>query len=141
MRRAGDAPGGRRGDTTLPVSRRIVPTRPDVIATVLSGRVTDDEILSYYQTPLIRDFSGTWRELVDGSAITEMAVTPEGHRRLAEIAAANVDRLRGGRVAMVAQSEITYGMFRMWELQREGLGYDVHVFRDADEALAWVSGS
>lgn len=112
-----------------------------MIHTTLIGQVTDDELLAYYQQPHFEEISDTWREIVDGSQITEMAVTPEGQRQLAIIAAANPNKLRGGRVAMVALSDVTYGMFRMWEIQREELDYTVRVFRNFEEAQAWVSRS
>ncbi|HXE80812.1 MAG TPA: hypothetical protein VNK41_08690 [Vicinamibacterales bacterium] len=114
---------------------------PGVIQTVLSGRVTNHELLEYYGR-LIQDVeSQPWRELVDGTGITEMAISPLGQADLAAFIAGHVERLRGGKVAMVAGSDVTYQMFRMWELQREGLGYAVRVFRRMDEAVAWLSSS
>lgn len=121
----------------MPISRE--PSQPSgVIRTVLSGAVTDAELLAYYRAPFFLDFTGTWREIVDGRAITTYSITPDGQRQLARFASEHVDKLRGGRVAMVAATDVTFGMFRMWQLQRERLGYDVEVFRDLDEALAWV---
>jgi hypothetical protein len=40
---------------------------------------------------------------------------------------------------MVASSDVTFGMFRMWEIQREGLGYQIQVFREFEPALAWLA--
>jgi hypothetical protein len=122
----------------VPIRRELLDAR--TLHTILSGRVTDEELLAYYQSPMVHADRGTWREVVDGSEIAEMAITPEGQRRLAALAAGQLERLRGGRVAMVARTDFVYGMFRMWELQREGLGYEVQVFRDLAEATAWVQG-
>lgn len=113
----------------------------NVIHTRLSGRVTDEEILAYYRRPEIQAHEGTWREIVDGRDIAEMVVTPEGQKRLAEFVAVYVERMQDGRVAMVAGNDLTYGMFRMWELQRADLGYEVRVFRSLDEARLWVADS
>ena len=121
----------------MPIVRQISgPT--DVIRTVLSGTVTDEELLSYYHALVLVDIDGRWREVVDGRAITSYSITSNGQRQLAKFMAQHAERLRGGRVAMVAASEVTFGMFRMWQLQREGLDYQVEVFRELDEALAWV---
>lgn len=109
-----------------------------VIHTILVGRVTDEELLSHYARPEFQEARAPWRELVDGREITAMAVTAAGQRKLAAYAAASAQRLRGGRVAMLASTEVTYGMFRMWEIQREGLGYAVSVFRDFEEARQWL---
>lgn len=127
----------RGGWCSVPVKLNVV---DGIIHSTLSGVVTDEELLSLYRNPAVEAFTGTWREVVDGNAITDMAITAHGQMKLAEFVAGSMDRLRSGRVAMVAASDVTYGMFRMWELQREGMGYDVHVFRDSAAALSWVSG-
>lgn len=113
----------------------------NVIHTRLVECVTDEEILGYYRRPELQEHAGVWREIVDGRPITDMVVTPEGQKRLAEFVSKYVERMRGGRVAMVAGSDLTYGMFRMWEMQRADLGYAVRVFFSFAEALAWVTSS
>jgi len=118
----------------MPIDHNI--EQPDVIHTILSGRVTDDELLVTYRDPVFKRHSGRW--IVDGSKITEVAVTPEGQKKLAEFVESNL-LVPGGKVAMVAGSEATYGMFRRWEQQREALGDDVYVFRTFEDALAWVT--
>jgi hypothetical protein len=121
----------------VPITRRI-DADPTLIYTILSGRVTDTELLSYYERAIAQKAHDPWRELVDGTQVTEMVLTQEGLTRLAGIVEANLEKIRDGRVAMVATSNITYGVFRMWELQREGLNYEVRVFRELDLALAWL---
>jgi hypothetical protein len=110
-----------------------------VLHTILAGRVTDEELLAHYEKPAFREERPVWLEIVDGRLITDMAVTPEGQGRLEALASTFVHRLRGGRVAMVASSDVTYGMFRMWQMRREGLDYEVQVFRDYTAARAWVA--
>ena len=39
---------------------------------------------------------------------------------------------------MLASNTLTYGLFRVWKLQREGHGFEAHVFRDFEEELAWL---
>lgn len=109
-----------------------------LLRTIIHGRVTDDELLAHYAAPEFQAVRAPWRELVDGREITDMAVTPDGQLRLAELASTSMDRLRGGRVAMVATTDVTYGMFRMWQLRRESLEFEVRVFRELEPALAWL---
>ncbi len=109
-----------------------------VIHTVFEGRVTDDELLAYYARPELQQHAGLWLEIVDARAVEQMAVTSQGQARLASLAAARPDVLRGGRVAMVATHDAAYGMFRMWEISREHLPFSVKVFRAFDAALAWL---
>ena len=107
--------------------------------TCLVGRVTNEELLAHYDLPVFREHRGPWRELVDGRATTEMAVTSEGQARLAAFAATTfASSLRDGRVAMLASTDICYGMFRMWEMRREDLNYTVSVFRDEAAAREWL---
>jgi hypothetical protein len=120
----------------MAISRRF-DTDPSLIYTYLAGRVTDAELLAYY-TPLVAQHSSLWRELVDGTQVIEMALTAAGLRQLADIVEGHAEKLRGGRVAMVAISDVTYGMFRMWELRREALNYEVRVFRDLEQAWTWL---
>jgi len=105
------------------------------------GRLTDDELLAHYAAPEFQAVQTPWRELVDGREITDMAVTPNGQMRLAGLASTSMDRLRGGRVAMVASTDLTYGMFRMWQLRRESLEFEVRVYRELEPALAWLKES
>jgi hypothetical protein len=121
----------------MPITHRIDDDRT-VIYTLLSGRVTDAELLAYYERAIAQNVQDPWRELVDGTQVTEMVLTPAGLARLAGVVGAHREQLRGGRVAMVATTDVTYGVFRMWELQREDLDYEVRVFRELAQALAWL---
>jgi len=111
---------------------------PGVICSVFTGQVTDQELHAYYRQPFVDGFPGRWLELVDGTGITSMGITSAGEHQLAAILAPHIEKLRGGRVAMVATSDVVFGMFRMWELQREGVGYEVSVFRDVAAAREWL---
>lgn len=112
--------------------------KDDMIETTITGRVGDDDLVPYYEQQFFHDFKGPWLELIDGTGITEMAVTFAGNQRLAGLAERRMDALRGGRVAMVATAPAVYGAFRMWEIMREDLDYEVRVFLDRADARAWV---
>lgn len=114
--------------------------RDGVLHTILTGVVTDAELVEYY-THLSSPPPAPWTELVDGTAMTRMEFTPAGYRQLRQLFGSKyADVLWGGRVAMLAATDAAFGMFRMWELQREDLNYTVRVFRDRAEALAWLQG-
>lgn len=110
-----------------------------VIHSVMYGRLTNAELLAHYQLPAFQVPRPLWLEIVDARDVTEMLVDLEGQRQLQELAATRVDQLRGGRVAMVATSDLVYGMFRMWEMRREELDYEVRVFRSFDDAVRWIA--
>lgn len=110
-----------------------------ILETRLVGRVTDEELLAYYQA-ILDDLPARWlgHELVDGTDVTEFAITNDGYRRLIELLGPRLPELAGSRVAMVAPSDIVFGMFRKWELQRADLDYEVRVFRLRADAMAWL---
>ena len=121
----------------MPIERSV---KKGVLHTVLIGVVTNEELFSYYESLFHDDDDrrGAWREVVDGRQITEMRITPEGQKRMAGALAQVADRLRGGKVAMVASTEVVYGMFRMWQIQRDHVRYEVEVFREIKAAVDWV---
>lgn len=108
------------------------------IHSILEGHLTDDELLSYYKLPLFDSIHPPWLEIVDGRLISEMGVTVNGQRRLGMLAGSRGEMLRGGRVAMVAGDDLCFGMFRMWEMSRPDLDYELRVFRDFEEGKAWI---
>jgi hypothetical protein len=108
------------------------------IHSILEGHLTDDELLSYYKLPMFESVQAPWLEIVDGRLVTEMGVTANGQRRLGMLAESRGEMLRGGRVAMVAGDDLCFGMFRMWEMSRPELDYELRVFRDFDEGKTWI---
>lgn len=112
--------------------------KADMIETTITGRLDDAELVRYYRQPFFKDVAAPWREVIDGTGITDMAVTAAGQHELADLSRLWLDRLRGGRIAMVAKAPAVYGAFRMWEIMREDLDYEVRVFLDLEDARAWV---
>jgi hypothetical protein len=112
-----------------------------IVYTKCVGRLTAEDLIAHYSLPFFQDYAGPWRELVDGREITDMAVTPQEQERFASFATRFMPRLRGGRVAMVASRDVVYGMFRMWELRREDLEYEVRVFREIEPARSWLNAA
>ncbi len=113
-----------------------------LLVTTLTGRITDKELLSHYGNLLYSNaFKEVHLELVDARAVESWQATPTAQWQLAAIARHFDDQLNGLRVAMVAPTDHIFGMFRMWELQRADLDYEVHVFRHYDQACHWLDVS
>lgn len=101
----------------------------------LAGRLTDADLLAVQAR--MRDderFQPDYRQLVDATALSEVAVTPEGLCAVAACAAWGA----GSRRVMVAPLEVAYAMGRMYQKLREGGEDRVAVFTDWSEALAWL---
>lgn len=114
----------------------------DVVRVRFEGMVDDDQLLRFYEQRVADRwlFVDYHKELVDGRAISTMAVTVEGHDRLVRLVRQHANLLRGRRVAMLADQDVVYGVFRMWEAQQDDIDYVVRVFRDDSEAVAWLAG-
>lgn len=115
----------------------------DIVRVRCEGVVDDEQLLRFYEQQvadrwLLVDYH---RELVDGRGITFLVVTVRGHERLVDLVRRNADLVQGRRVAMLADQDLVYGVFRMWEGQQDDLDYIVRVFRDNDEAIAWLSSA
>jgi hypothetical protein len=101
----------------------------------LEGRLTDADLLAV-QARMRGDegFRPDFRQIVDATSLSEVAVTPEGLCAVAACAAWGA----GSRRAMVAPSDVARAMGRMYQKLREGGPDRVAVFTDLGEALAWL---
>ncbi len=109
-----------------------------VVLSVYTGRLTDDDVLQH-QRRLSTDpqFHAGFHQIVDGRAITELAVTSAGVR---EIAQANLFSAQSRR-AMVAATAAQFGLARMFQLLRGRAPEQIEVFYDFDAAHAWVAAA
>ena len=81
------------------------------------------------------DFDPSFSQLVDLTHVTSVDVTASDIRKLAQ---ANLFSC-GSRRAILATSEVAFGLARMFEALRESAGEDgIQVFRDLNEALDWL---
>jgi len=81
------------------------------------------------------DFDPNFAQLVDVGQLTKVELSSEDLRR---VAGTNIFA-HSSRLAIVATSKFLYGLSRMFQIHREMNGEEgVRVFRDRDEALAWV---
>lgn len=79
--------------------------------------------------------------LVDVSRSESLATRPAGEiRMVAEFLGPYAERI-GGRVAVVAPSDVLYGLSQMGAVYSEAVGVSAQVFRTSDEALKWLGVS
>lgn len=106
-----------------------------------TGLLTPDELMRLWEravaltanqpgTPRVWDFSATDVSLLSGATLRDLV------RRILPR-----DPEQGAvRVALVSTSDVAYGLSRMWQVFREGAAPTIAVFRDRDDAIAWVLG-
>jgi hypothetical protein len=109
-----------------------------LITSTASGVITLPEIWAH-QEKLDKDpdFDSSFAQLLDVTQVTKLKLSSEDVRRVAESNTLSTNP----RLAIVATSSLVYGMARMFQIFREMKGEEkTRVFRDRDEALAWVLG-
>jgi hypothetical protein len=109
-----------------------------LVTSTASGVITLPEIWAH-QEKLLKDpdFDPSFAQLLDVTQVTKLALSSEDVRRVAESNTLSSNP----RLAIVATSAFVYGLARMFQIFREMTGEEgIRVFRDRDEALAWVLG-
>jgi hypothetical protein len=106
---------------------------------VFEGTLTPDD-LGGIRADAIGDpgFDSTFDYLVDGSKVTRLVDV--GTREIHFLAGNRSEvHVAGARRALVAPMDVGFGLSRMFQGMAD-LDGDVRVFRDRDEALAWLNG-
>ena len=80
------------------------------------------------------EFQPDFRQLLDMSDTTEIRVGSE----MVRDAARNQFFAPGVRRALVATSDVAFGMARMYAIASEHAGQTIEVFRDMNAAEAWL---
>lgn len=123
----------------MPIQYQIDPARRRVYLT-LSETITDGDLFAAYER-LYADPAHRvgMDELTDCRAVERVEATTAG---LVALAAATARMLDGAaqawRVAIVAPSDVVFGMARMYEAFRSESPEQVRVFRDRAAAEAWL---
>ncbi|HEX2779972.1 MAG TPA: hypothetical protein VHM30_10755 [Gemmatimonadaceae bacterium] len=77
----------------------------------------------------------------DARLSTSIAQRTSGQiRGIAEAIASNAVAL-GGRVALIGESDLTFGLLRIGDAYMQCAGLDSRVFRDASDAAEWLAAS
>lgn len=131
-------PGLRRG--TMGVSHRWDGER-GILLIEMIGVPTDAELLALaegvagnpeYPTPR--------RELVDLRGVETTEVSSTTLRRVTEVFQAADRNPAQSRIAIVAETNLAYGLSRVYQALRSRSPLRLEVFRDYEEALAWLTG-
>lgn len=109
------------------------------VFTAIQGVLEDEEPVRYLDA-LLRDpdYEVGLAVLVDASRLERLDLTTSGVRKLAEYTLGAEARLQGAKVAIVAPTDVTFGVSRMYQTLRSEAPYEISVFRTREEALAWL---
>jgi len=113
-----------------------------VLVSRIDGALTKSTLMDYYQLYLKAGYVDKYKkEIVDGRGITKLFFTARDQQQFIDLISQQTEKLRGRQVAMVAAKDVVFGMFRMFEMQREDLDYEIRVFKDYDEAVTWLTSA
>lgn len=103
------------------------------------GSVDGGELLRAYQAQLDDPaYDASLDDLVDLRSVDRLDVSATALRDLMALFS-RVDALGyATRLAIVARSDLGYGLGRMYEMMRSGAPEEVCVFRDLEEAFTWL---
>jgi len=106
--------------------------------------VLEDRDLFDYARRLLEDpdVKLARHELVDLTrADPASKITSDAVRRLAEFWRGEYGNIAGGKLAIVAPRDLSFGLSRMYQGLRSDGPDNIQVFRDPEEARAWLAGS
>ena len=113
-----------------------------VVIAVGRGTLADADVFGYQQEVWSRADVAGYDELIDVTRVTQIALPNAGRvRDLAGLAAGMDDQASHSRLAIVASTDIAFGLGRMFQLHRELESQstkEVGVFRTMAEALAFL---
>ena len=116
--------------------------RPEhnLVIFVHTGRVPDDEFLTFYKSFFESDtFKPPMNLLVDLRETNSSSRSPEVLLRFAESVEAKLaDITANTKVAVVAPKDLSFGLARMYEILSDSVHWDFVVFRAMDAATAWL---
>jgi len=132
------SPSGK-GGNVMPITYHFMPDQKLVI-TVHVGTIPDDEFMNSYIS-LYKDarFDREFNQLVDLRQTDSSARDPE---TLQSFATFVQEQFRNStatpKVAVIAPSDLSFGLARMYEAFSNIIPWDFVVFRSVDAALAWL---
>ncbi len=109
------------------------------VATI-RGSIGDRELLAAFE-PMLADphYDSSLDDLIDLTDVTHMGVTSAGLHRLVELYREREEPGNHTRSAIVAPTDVLYGVSRMFQSLRGEAAYDaLEVFRAREDALRWL---
>jgi hypothetical protein len=111
-----------------------------VLVACARGELSDADLLDYGQRLLDDpEIKQADHELVDLTDVSSGSlISAEGVRELARFWRGEYDRIAAGKLAIVAPSDLAFGLGRMYQMLRDDGPDRIRIFRDMEEAWDWL---
>ncbi|HKJ25804.1 MAG TPA: STAS/SEC14 domain-containing protein [Myxococcota bacterium] len=112
----------------------------NLLLVTFDGTLSDEDLLEYARHALeSADVSAGHDELIDLRGLEDGGeISTRALRRIADMFTRSDTAPDRSRVAMVATTDVHYGLSRMYQAFRSDSPLDLRVFRDMGEARAWL---
>ena len=122
----------------MPISYRIDPER-NLVLVEGSGVVTDDDLIEF-RSSMVNDplFQSDMKELSDFRSVERHEHNREGYNKFIEQEKSYASLLGDYHIAIVTGSDLHFGFSRLYQAHVVEVLPHVNVFRDMDEAKAWL---
>jgi len=119
--------------------RTIIDNTIGLIRTTATGRVTGDDLVTYYKRLRSHpDFRSNLNEIFDLTDVTDANVDAADVRRLSGVTEEFTRHGVTVKVAIIAPRDLEFGLSRMYEMLQDQSMNDVRVFRDRADAEGWI---
>jgi hypothetical protein len=123
---------------TVPISYRIDPER-NLVTTRAEGVVTDEDMVRYRsQLSSDVDFQAGMKILSDHRNVERHQITVEGIYRSMKVDETLEVKLKDCKQAIVTQSDLHFGMMRIYQMMMRDTFPKIEIFRDIAAAEAWL---
>ena len=111
-----------------------------LLVTTWSGSVTDSEMVAAYRAAYAdHRWAPGFNEVTDMRTADVRSISADGLRRVRAVVAESLAGFTGSfKTAVLAPSDLQFGVSRMYEMMAAESPEAVRVFRDVDEAAAWL---
>lgn len=109
-----------------------------IVFTTMEATLSLDDVRAYLVTVLADPaYQPGMPSLVDCRKVTALLSPAELRAIAADIGSTTAAPVTG-RCAVLAASDVVFGLVRMYEAYSEGAPIEVRAFRDYDQAMAWL---
>ncbi|KPJ95853.1 MAG: hypothetical protein AMS18_02095 [Gemmatimonas sp. SG8_17] len=113
-----------------------------LVTHIAEGELSLEEIESEFAATILNPaFRSGLAVLWDLRAASLASLSTRGIETLVKFNYDRKDARGGGRAAIVVSQDLDYGIARVFQVYGEDLPWETMVFRDFEEANAWVRGS
>ena len=124
----------------VPRHRLAIDPAQHLATTTLSGAIEAREIRDAFEDMLAHpDFAPGMNSLWDLREAQLETISVEAVQRLVAFVAKHSEARGEGRAALVAESDVAFGICRIYEAFASALPTDVRAFRRLEEATEWLT--